>query len=240
MKSSFYFVLWIAVYYLLDLVNIPALNNNAFIAAFVLVMIISRIINNNLGNIITAENRRAKLTLFETIYRNEINHYRKKMLTTLIVQFFFGVYFLIAFLWIIFDLHWGDIANRIFEIVIFGAMTAYAIYRTQTIFRNYTALLKVSTLKDYFTSIEEDKEFDNYCAERKTHSFAQILDNGEKINKGFQIISLIFAVLSILLGVWFVRESIPAIVNSGLGNMNTLVLLLYGGLALQAGIKDLT
>ena len=42
MKPSFYFVLWIVIYPLLDLFNSSFISNNAFIIALVIVWVLSR------------------------------------------------------------------------------------------------------------------------------------------------------------------------------------------------------
>lgn len=239
MKASFYFVLWMGLYFIFGLVNIPFLEENAFIVALILVIFISNIINKNLVNDITAEKRSATVHFYEDIYTNAIGKYRKQVLYNLCLYSIFAVYFIVTFVWIIRSTNGSHIGDRIFEIVIFGALSFYYLHKSRKLAASYYNLRKTSNLRDYFEGLQYDEDFAAYCARRSTMNFGQIIQTEPRVSTAYRITGIVFAILSIILGIWFLKLSLPGFFRLPSAGILLLMLTLYGALAIQAGIKDL-
>ena len=239
MKASFYFVLWMGLYFIFDLVNIPFLQNNAFIAAFILVIFISNIINKNLVNDIRAEKQSALIHFYEDVYTNAIAKYRRQVMYNLCLYSIFAIYFLITFVWIIRSTRGAFLGDRIFEMVIFGALSFYYVYKSYKFSSSYASLRKTNNLLDYFSELQYNESYAAYCGRRTTMTFGQILQSEPKVSSGYRITGIVFAILSIILGIWFLKISLPGFFRLSGAGIFLLMLTLYGALAIQAGIKDL-
>lgn len=239
MRTSFYFVLWIGLYAIFDVINIPFLENNAFIAAFILVIIISNMVNKSMAADIAADRRMSMLRLYDEVYTNAIEKYRRKLLYNLILFIFLSVYFVITFVWIIVMISGRNIFDNLFELFIFGACSFYYVYRTAKIGNNYFSLRAMSSLSEFFPGIEDDPAYLQFCSERSVRTFPQIMQTEHTPGKAYRISNMVFAVISILIGVWFLKMTLPFIVTFSFQNFYSVIMALYGALALQAGVKDL-
>ena len=79
MKTSFYFVAWILVYVLIDILNIQLLKENSFVTACVIVWggayIMNKIFTTNVQN----QQVREVAKFFEKIYTDDVSGLRKKI-----------------------------------------------------------------------------------------------------------------------------------------------------------------
>lgn len=239
MKASFYFVLWIGIYFIFDIINVPFLQNNSFIAALIVIWMLQSFLNNALQNDIAKERQLSAIYLYEQIYTNDINSYRRKTLWNIIPYGVFTIYFLFTFIWILKFANYHDIGNTIFEMVIFGVLGGYYCWRTGKLIDEYVKLHRVYKLTDFFQGITANPAYMQFCEERTVRSFGEVLSTEPRPSSGYRIANIIFAIASILLGVWFLKVSLPHFFSSTQTGMYMVILVLYGALAIQAGIKDL-
>lgn len=239
MKSSFYYVLWIGLYMIFDWINVPFLQNNSFVAAFIIVIIVQNLLNKSLAPDIMKDQRFRTLRLYEEIYTNNIKAYRDRMLYNVILYSVFAIYFVFTFVWILRFADYSDFGNSLFEIVIFGGLGAYYVYRATKLVASYSRILRATTLKECLPDIDNYEDYRNFSELRSYRTYAEILNSQPRVSSFYNILNIVFSVMSILLGVWFLRLSLPNFFHFSEMGMYMIILLLYGALALQAGIKDL-
>lgn len=239
MKASFYFVLWIGIYFIFGLIDVPFLQNNSFIAALIVVWMVQSFLNNALRNDIAKERELTGVYFYEQVYNNDIKAYRRKTLWKILIYGIFTIYFLFTFIWILKFANYRDIGNSIVEIVIFGAFGVFYCWQTGKLIDQYAKLHRVYRLDEFIEGITSDPGYRQFCEERAVRSFSEVLSTVPRPSSGYRVANIVFAVASILCGVWFLRIALPHFFRFTEAGMYLVILVLYGALAIQAGIKDL-
>ena len=86
MKTSFYFVAWILVYVLIDILNIQLLKENSFVAACVIVWGGAYIMNKVFATNIQNQHIREIAKFYEKIYTDDVSGLRKEVFKDLILE----------------------------------------------------------------------------------------------------------------------------------------------------------
>ena len=73
MKTSFYFVIWIIIYPLLGLFHSPALSQNSFIVALLIVWGLSWLLNRSMPDTLRYEAALTRVSLMELLYSGNIS-----------------------------------------------------------------------------------------------------------------------------------------------------------------------
>ena len=96
MKTSFYFVAWILVYVLIDILNIQLLKENSFVAACVIVWGGAYIMNKVFASNVQNQQVRDVAKFYEKIYTDDVSGLRKEVFKDLILEISATVYLLLA------------------------------------------------------------------------------------------------------------------------------------------------
>lgn len=243
MKSSFYFVLWMLVYPILGLFHNSFVYENSFIIALILVWVITYMINKSIPGIISYDKRTSVLPLFESIYTGNIEYFYRKLSSMTVMSIITALYFIITavVLFLNFINNFDDIiAVVIFVFLAYGAMKE-SVERSTT-----RRMLKSDPNLENCRKIAENRlgmDYEAYSEIRRDKSYEQLFLPRPKGLLAFQIINLIFSIISAILGLIFIGISILSFFqNFGL-KFNIMAIngmyFIYGSLATYYGFIDL-
>ncbi len=243
MKTSFYFLLWIIIYPILDLVNSPVIEENSFLIALAVVWGLSWFINRSMPHILARERALEIVPILEDIYSGNIAAFRKRLSGELRVGLVTSFYFLISTVVILFAvIAYG--ASDWIALLIFAFFTIGQISRTSTI---YKSLIEINHDPSREQCSEAARrvyniDYSGYEGMRaSTTSSSEMLPPPAPRFKTFLIVSLIIAALCAISGVIFLGRGIilaffadNKMIISSIAVMN----FLYGSLAAYFGVKD--
>lgn len=226
MKTSFYFVLWILVYPILDLVGISA--DNSFIVALLLIWLISYLLNRQLRPIIYYNQALYVGGILRMAERGNLEGLRKKIRNQVLISAITATYMAIMTAVLIIQVIESQNYD-IIPLIIFGLITVAEIWR----------------LKKALQALHQN-DIDNTLVMgfniRPDNAFADApLPPRPRRYSAYLAVSTIFAVLSALLGLAGIIIGILfsfKITSTPLQGMYVSIYYLYGGLALYFGIHD--
>lgn len=145
MKTSFYFLFWILIYPVLGLLNNSFINDNSFVVALILVILLSGILNKMMPDILAYDNALSKAIILEDIYTGNIKSFKKRITLSAIVETVSVVYFLCTVILIVLnstikDMDWVGVS-------FFGLFTFFTISRSITLFNAKSNLTKSQPLR---------------------------------------------------------------------------------------------
>lgn len=241
MKPSFYFVLWIVIYPLLDLFNSSFISNNAFIIALVIVWVLSRKIERMMPDTIKYDRALQTAPALEDVYTGNVASFRKRIFQEANVEIVAAIYFIVTMVVIALSMMKTGVSDWI-ALVVFGLFAFGSVSRS-------ISLLKANAKLKSNPTIEQCKEIATevykqdcaaYCASRNEIPYSHILPEKPKHYNAFKVVSIIFAVVAALFGFYYiVSGAIVMLCNSSVevGALAGMVLL-YGTLAAYFGVKD--
>lgn len=241
MKTSFYFVAWILVYVLIDILNIQLLKENSFVAACVIVWGGAYIMNKVFATNVQNQHTREAAKFFEKIYTDDVNGLRKDVFKDLILEVSATVYLLLAIIGFA-TLNSGEFAVY----VVFGFFLLLSCKNSYKLLVKYNSIKNVGSLSEFtedsitnFLMEEEIDCYNSYCTERKEHSFEEMCPMKERSYKIYQITSVVLSIVCILLGVVLLVSWLPLFFFANQGGFLITAMVLYASMALFYGIKDL-
>lgn len=242
MKTSFYFVLWILVYPILGIMNIDVINDNSFIFALITVLGISWLIRNIIGAILHHDQKVVGSTILEEIYTGNIDAFKKRLKTDIVVSTMSSIY-LCLFAIFALNITLTTANNEIFTLIIFAFLGIGSVSETIKKHRAYKDLVYDPSIEQCAETADEIYKL-NYTAYyeiRQTCSKNQLLTPSPKGYKAFQVISIIFAMAAIVLGMVVLSQGVFLILGESDFALHTLtgIFFLYGSLAIYFGIKDI-
>ena len=241
MKTSFYFVAWILVYVLIDILNIQLLKENSFVAACVIVWGGAYIMNKVFATNVQNQHIREIAKFYEKIYTDDVSGLRKEVFKDLILEISATVYLLLAIIGFA-TLNAGEFVVY----VVFGFFFLLSCKNTYKLLVKYNSIKNVSSLSEFtedsITSFLIEEEIDcynSYCTERNNHSFEEMYPPKERSYKIYQITSIVLSIVCILLGAVLLVYWLPLFFFANQGGFLITAMVLYASMALFYGIKDL-
>ena len=241
MKTSFYFVAWILVYVLIDILNIQLLKENSFVAACVIVWGGAYIMNKVFASNAQNQQVRDVAKFYEKIYTDDVSGLRKEVFKDLILEISATVYLLLAIIGFS-TLNAGEFVVY----VVFGFFLLLSCKNTYKLLVKYNSIKNKNSLSEFtedsianFLTEEEIDCYHSYCNEHNEHSFEEMCPPKEHSYKIFQIISVVLSIVCILLGVVLLVSWLPLFFFANQGVFLITAMVLYASMALFYGIKDL-
>lgn len=240
MKTSFYFLFWILIYPVLGLLNNSFINDNSFVVALILVILLSRILNKMMPDIQAYDNALSKATILEDIYTGNLKSFKKRIIVSAIVETVSAVYFLCTVLLIVLnstikDMDWVGVS-------FFGLFTFVTISRSITLFNTKSKLDEDPTTETCSKIADSiyNLDYSSYYEYRSTNTLKEIFsDEMPKYYNAFRIFSFVVAVVVSLLGMCGIINGILIFTNNYFAPITLVsVFILYGSLALYFGVKD--
>lgn len=233
MKTSFYFFLWFIVYYLINLTGVPAIVNNSFLVALLLVYLVSRLNGKLFAKDIMYQIMLNRWYIFEAFYSNQPHKIVNMMRGSVIGNSIWALYCILT----VFGLLMLGIYNYLI-IGVFGILGAISMVASSREF-NRMRDIKENGLPPFDKSpyAALTPEYNDYSMNRSIASAEALKPAPPAISRWVNILSIIFAVLCTLIGIGYV---ILMLINS-IGNMYLIdvTFLMYGALAIYYGIRDL-
>ena len=242
MKTSFYFVIWIIIYPLLGLFHSPALSQNSFIVALLIVWGLSWLLNRSMPDTLRYEAALTRVSLMELLYSGNIRAIKKRLERQTLIQFITAIYFGVTFIFVLYSiLRHSDvndwIALVLFGLFAFGAINSAVTYNkaVHQIERDPSEETGSGVLGGLYRL-----DYPSYRSRRLGASAEDMLPSPPPHLKAFRIFSLIIAVICALLGIFQLLRGVGLIVmyHSNVGISGGIMYVLYGSLAAYFGLKD--
>lgn len=232
MKTSFYFVLWMGIYLLIDIFGSVNMQINSFWIALATVWVI-----NGLLKSITKKEReyieeRESAAFLDIIYRNDyrqyLNIYRRKMLFDAASMCYMGiavVYLLIA------RENWLIIG--VFALFFFSIMSRFGLS-----YKDYKSVKEADGIE--YPDTEQFKDKLRLFSElRSSNTLQEMCPPPTWKDSLLRGCNFLFSILSIILGLFLVAICIPGFFFDTVSILGSAMTLAYGGLAFLYGVNDL-
>ncbi|MCM1292364.1 MAG: hypothetical protein NC111_02975 [Bacteroides sp.] len=241
MKTSFYFVLWILIYPLLDLFNSPTISNNAFFFAIVFVFGLSWLLNRAMPKTLLYERVSQAAPIMEDVYTGNVQASIKRLKSETQIETFTAIYFIVSTVVIGYAVFSAGLNDWI-ALIVFGLFTYGAVSRSIELSKALSTVKANPTPQQCAETIEDVYHI-NYAAyyeERQNHNYEEILPPQPRHFKIFRITSIIIAGICILLGLFNIVLAAVIMIRSAsfVGGAFAGMYFLYGSLATYFGIKD--
>lgn len=241
MKTSFYFVLWIAIYPILGAFNSSVIDNNAFIIALAAVWGLSWYLNKLMPETLTYERASQMAPILENVYQGNIGAFIKHLRSETVIAVVTALYFLVSTVVIAIAVFALGVSDWL-ALLVFGLFTFTSIWQSIILNGHLSAVKANPTQEQSAATIEELYKLDYaaYSEGRQSVSYEAMLPPRPERFKAFQIISLVVAGICSLLGlIYIVRAAIIWIVSTSL-TLDAIsgMTFLYGSLAAYFGLKD--
>lgn len=235
MKTSFYFTLWGIAFFVLDVINISALENFNLLIACAFVFITDWIVRKFCADEIIYQVCCKLQAEFELVYLNDVKKFKRQQLQEPLLTFLIFTYILACFIcqFVVFT----DVP--IWDYLIVGFLVALNGYALFDQVKNYYKIRNA----DKVVYPNYDKELlelcQEYCEERKSYGYDELSPEPTKLTKIMNIANAIFAVLSVSLGLLALFQLIPLIWGINNDMFDLAVCGIYGSLAIYFGVKDI-
>lgn len=240
MKTSFYFVLWIMIYPILELTGVAFLRENSFIVALLIVMFVMPHLTKKIfeKDIIYSRNKRV-IDYFETIYTNNVAKIKKGLMTNIILNSVVFIYFVSYVVGILVM----GVPDALLQYVVFGVLSLLA---GSWIVKNVSQYMKIKDIVAFdddnleYVLTENDRPiYEEYKEKRAMVSYQQLLASLGNGGKALKITSIVFAIICTLLGIMYVYLWLPLMFFNFNGELIIMAMVVYASMAVYYGIHDL-
>lgn len=244
MKTSFYFVLWMMIYPLLDIIPSQGVREYSFLVALVIVFGLSFIINKLMSSILSYENSSNAVSVMENIYTGNVEAFKRRLNRERVLETASSIYFILTvvfLIWLMFKTH----VSNMFGLIIFGFLAIGAFARASKLIKASQALSNNPTPEECMNVAADvyGLDYGMYYQARSARNVEDMLPPRPKGYNAFLVISIIIATICAILGAVFVVIGICAFVTvsdfTGGGALMWIIYSLYGSLAAYYGIRDL-
>lgn len=241
MKTSFYFLLWIIIYPLLDILDIPWIDSNAFLVALFIVWGLSWVLNRFMPKTLRYERTAQALIILEEAFKGDSRALHRRLSHRATLDFITSVYFGVTFIFILFSMVRGS-ADDWIALAIFGFFAFATISSAVKLNKAAWALKKDPTPEKCARLVESIYGYDYlaYRNARITKEPENMLPERPPHFTTFQVFSLVIAIICTLLGLYyFVSSLMILIISKNPASISWGVMyFLYSSLAVYFGIKD--
>lgn len=242
MKTSFYFVLWIIIYPILGLFNNSFINENGFLVALAVVWGVSWLLNKAMPQTLMYERVTQVAPILEDVYTGNVDEFRKRLTRETIIETITAVYFCISTAVIAYAvLKWG--AGDWAALIIFGLFTFGAVSRSNSLAKALGNIRRNPTREECARIAAQTYKLDcnSYAMQRSMTDYQQMLPQKPRYFKLFQIISIVFAALAAVFGLYYLLKTAFVFLYGTTAVTYAVagMFFLYGSLAICFGVKDL-
>lgn len=241
MKTSFYFVLWTVIYPLLGLIPSETVRNNGFLFALIAVFGLSWLLRRLMPRLFAYEGAVRTVTYLEPVYTGDVDAFRRLVHRDAIVESVSAAYFALSTVYILIAAftRGGDW----FDLAVFGLLLWATATRASGLLKADRLIASYPT-PDNCVKVAEQTYRLNYGSYYEAHigrSVAEILPKPPRGYRAFGVVSMLFAVLCLLCGVFYLVIAFGAGITRFTFFSGTFsgMLVLYGLLAVYFGVRDL-
>ena len=243
MKASFYFLIWILIYRVIDLFNLPDNGNYSFIVAFVIVYLLSFLINRMIPSIIRYDNMTRNINILEDAYKGDVPSFRKRLGRQAVIETVTAIYFaitLVVLMWVIFVTRQYDI----FALIIFAFLAVGAIGQSSRLIKANSRLNANPTPEECarITIDTYKMDYEGFYNAHKGRTVSEMMPPCPSHYNIFLVVSLVIALATALLGLIIIITSLVSFFGTDVRNFGstavTAMYFLYGSLATYFGVRD--
>ena len=240
MKTSFYFVMWICIYPILDLTGVPFLRENSFVVVLLVVMFVIPHLTKKIfeRDIVYSRNKQV-IDYFEVIYTNNIAKLKKRLMTNIILNSIVFVYFMSYLIGILLL----GVPNALMQYVVFGVLSLLI---GSWIVKNVSQYMNIKDIEEFdeynieYVLTENDlSAYEDYKTQRADVSYEQMLASLGTGGKALKITSIVFAIVCTLLGLVYIYKCLPLLFFNFNGELLIIAMVVYASMAVYYGINDL-
>lgn len=241
MKTSFYFVIWILIYPFLGLFLPREAMQFSFLIALVIVFALSGFVNRLMPRIIMYERFTNADNILNDVYDGNVAQFKKRLTRQTVVETATAIYFA-ATTAVLVLIMFNTRSNNWFALIIFGFFAIGAFSRAGKLVQALRSL-KANPTGEQCALIVGDVyrlDYAAYYAARQNNGGQAPIRTVPKYYPFFRIVSVVFALASLALGIYYICNGILILTHSSnLGYGATAVVpLLYGILASYYGLFD--
>lgn len=239
MKTSFYFVLWITIIWIISLIPIGSVQEYSFILSLLAVYGISAGLRNLIPGILGYDRALYSSDILENIYKGDFTGLLRHLRTDAVLEAVTSVYMLVTVVFIIATMG-GNIADSLTGLIVFGLFFFGSAISTFKLVNGYFAIKDspdADTAEDVVRTVYR-LEYTDYYDAHQGRSLGEILPPRPRSYKGWLVASIVIAAVCTLLGTFFLIISIASFNVYGQLSVVT-ILSLYGVLAIAFGVKDI-
>lgn len=240
MKTSFYFVLWILIYPLLDLIGIPG--EYSFVVALGVVWGLSYLVNNLMPHTLAYEKKLQQMPLLADVYYGNVAGFAKRLTRMEIIEVISACYLTLSTVMLLISMLSGN-GSEWFTLLIFGLIAWGTITRSVKLGKLKRRIDEHPTPEECMEVAMNELQYDypTFYDNMSNGGVQAYLANKPNSFMGFQIFSLIVAGIAILLGlITLVLGIISLFFGVGFGGqVFGSIMFLYGSLATYYGITDI-
>lgn len=240
MKTSFYFVMWIMIYPILELTGVPFLQENSFfVAMFVVMFGVPYLTRKIFEKDLIYYQQKHTIDHLETIYSNNVAKLKKELMLNIVlncVVFIYFVSYVVGLLVL-------QVPDALLQYIVFGVLSILA---GSWIVKNAGKYMRLKDVKcfdensiDEVLPVDAQPIYEQYKAQRATASYQQICDTLGKGGKALKITSIVFSIACILLGIGLIYLWLPIFFADINGEFIIMAMVVYASMAIYYGITDL-
>ncbi|MCH5346036.1 MAG: hypothetical protein J1E63_02935 [Muribaculaceae bacterium] len=242
MKTSFYFVLWIVIYPILGLLDSPIIDRNSFMVALLVVWGVSWLLNKLMPETLVYERSRQITPILEDAYTGNVTSFTNRLNRDLMVEGLTTIYFSITTIALLLSTFVFG-AKEWIALAVFAFLTIGAVASCAKMLKAKSAL-EANPSAEQCAEIAEDTyklNYTDYRESREGRSYEQMIPPRPKNFTAFEIVSILFAAASAILGLYFVVKGVLILFVTRSIDAGAFVgmFALYGTLAVYFGIKDI-
>lgn len=239
MKTSFYFIIWIAIYPLLSLIPGAAVQNYSFMVALMVVFGISFLVQRTMMPTLRYEHALTAFGTLELLYYGNVRAIRTRLFHTAAIEFISALYFMVTTLMLFAIMFQNGGTDSIFALVIFVFLSIGALGRAIRFNKAYSAVRQNPTPETCIIQAEQVYRLDytGYYNARLGRPMADLMPPRPRHFGIYLIVSMICAAVCTLAGAIIAVLGLIGIFFSH-HPADSVISLLYGTLALYFGIKD--
>lgn len=241
MKTSFYFVLWTAIYPLLGLLHSETVRSNGFLFALLVVFGISWLLRKAMPRVLGYETAARTAAYLEPVYRGDVAAFRRLVRRDAVVESVSGAYFAVTTAYILILVFSGE--GDWFDLMIFALLLWAAASRANALLKAVRELSDHSVPAVCVQVAEKIYRMD-YASFYEAHAgrtLAETLPPRPRTYTAFLVVSIIISALCILCGIVYmvIAFATEAWRFTAFSGALTGMTVLYGLLAIYFGVRDL-
>lgn len=242
MKTSFYFLIWIAIYPLLALIPGAAIQNYSFLVALLIVFGLSYLLQRTMMPTLRYEHALTAVTTLDRLYYGNVKAIRTQLLHAMLIENLSAVYFAATTLILVMMIIRGSFGENIAALVIFVFMTIGAFNRAARLTKANSEIRRNPTPEQCILTVQEvyGLNYTEYYNTRLGRPLKDMLPPRPKHFKLYLVTSLVIAAICALLGGAMAIIGALEMVLSPLREAfaGGIINMLYGTLALYFGVRD--
>lgn len=239
MKTSFYFVLWITIIWIITLIPMHSVQEYSFILSLLAVYGISVVLRNLIPGILGYDRALYSSDILENIYKGDFTGLLRRLRTDAVLEAVTSVYMLVTVVFIIATMG-GNVADSLTGLIVFGLIFFGSAIVTYRLVNGYFAIKDspdADTAADVVRTVYR-LEYTDYYDAHQDRTLGEILPPRPRSYKGWLVASIVIAAVCTLLGTYYLIISIASFCVYGQLSLVTM-LSLYGVLAIAFGVKDI-